>query len=221
MTPLRALVAIVFVALAAPTAAQGATLTVDPVKACYREQEPVFLMAQGFTPNGMVDFTRDGNLIERLQADAVGTIQGNLSLPGLVMGQRTLTYVGTDVSNPALTAQVSLVTTSTDVRVSPETGPPNRLLTIRARGFFRGRTLYAHIRRTKRARGAPPRVRTVRLGRLKGACHRAQLRKRLFRRNTAPGTYRVQFDNFRRYKPRRAIEYDDLSVTIVSRASAR
>jgi hypothetical protein len=220
MTPLRALVAIVLVALAAPAAAQGATLTVDPVKSCYRESDRVFLLAEGFTPSGFVDFSRDGNVIQRLQADAVGRIQGNLSLPGLIMGQRTLTYVGTDVSNPAVSAQVSLVTTATDVRVSPESGPPNRVLTIRARGFFRSRTLFAHIRRTSRRRGAPARVRTVRLGRLKGACHRAQLRRRLFRRNTAPGTYRVQFDNFRRYKRNRQVKYDDLSVTI-TRASAR
>jgi hypothetical protein len=220
MTPLRALVAIVFVALAAPAAAQGATLTVDPVKACYREQERVFLTAEGYTPNGSVDFTRDGNLVERLQADSVGRIQANLRLPGLVMGQRTLTYVATDVSNPALTAQVSLLTTSTDVRVAPETGPPDRLLTIRARGFFRGRMLFAHIRRVNRRRGGPVRVRTVRLGRVNGACSKVRARKRLFRRSTAPGRYRVQFDTFRRYKPRRAIQYDELHVTI-SRASAR
>jgi hypothetical protein len=222
MRALRAPVAIVVLALAAPAAAQAATLAVDPVKPCYREQGRVFLTADGYTPNGFVDFSRDGNVIERLQADAMGRIQGNLRLPGLIMGQRTLTYVGTDVSNPAITAQVSLVTTATDVRVSPENGAPNRLLTIRARGFFRGRTLYAHIRRRgKPPRGRPVRVRTVRLGRLTGSCHRAQLRKRLFTRNTAAGTYRVQFDNFRTYKPRRAVQYDRLSVTIVSRASAR
>jgi hypothetical protein len=220
MKRLRTAVAIASVVLAAPAAAEAATLTVDPLKSCYREQERVFLVAEGFTPNGFVDFTRDGNLVRRLQADGVGRIQANLMLPGLIMGQRTLTYVGTDVSNPGITAQVSLVTTSTDVRVSPETGAPNRLLTIRGRGFFRGRTLFAHIRRVNRRRGAPVRVRTVRVGAVDGACSAVRARRRLFRRDTASGRYRVQFDTFRRYKPRRKIEYDELFVTI-TRASGR
>lgn len=212
MASLRAAVAVVSVALAAPGAASAATLTVEPKRSCYRETQRVFLRAQGYTPNGMVLFTRDGNRIgDPLQADGSGQIQGNLTLPGLLRGQRPLTYVATDQTNPAVSAQVTLTTTATDVLVGPKTGPPNRRLRIRARGFKGGRTLWAHVRRARR--GAT-RTRTVRIGRVRGPCWKVRARKRLFRRSTAPGRYRVQFDTFRRYKPRRKVEYDELIVTI-------
>lgn len=214
MRPLRAAVAIVSVVLAAPAAASAAKLTVDPVSSCYRERELVQLMAEGYTPNGMVDFTRGGELIASLQANAAGQIAGDLKLPGLIMGQRPLTYVATDQTDPARTAQVTLTTTATDVRVSPDNGPPNRRLRIRARGFEGGRTLWAHVRRAKRRSGGRVHTRTVRIGRVNGPCWKVRARRRLFRRGTAAGRYRVQFDTFRRYKPRRRIEYDDLSVTI-------
>jgi hypothetical protein len=220
MRQIRAAVAIASVALAAPATASAATLTVDPVRPCYLEQDRVFLLAEGYTPSGWVDFTRDGNLVDSVQTDAVGTFQGNLRLPGLIMGQRPLNYVATDQADPARTAQVSLLTTAVDVRVSPRNGPPNRLLRIRARGFRGGSTLWAHVRRVKRRGGGPVRTRTVRIGRLRGPCWTANVRKRLFRRGTAAGRYRVQFDTFRRYKPNRQIEYDELFVTI-TRASGR
>jgi hypothetical protein len=221
MRPLRTAVAIVSVALAAPATASAATLAVDPVRSCYLEQQRVFLIAKGYTPNGWVDFTREGKLVAPLQASPAGEIHADLKLPGLIMGQSTLTYVATDRADPARTAQVSLPTTATDVRVEPETGAPHRRLTIRARGFKGGRTLWAHVRRTGRRGGAPVRTRAVRIGRVKGPCWTVRAKKRLFRRGTASGRYRVQFDTFRRYKPRRAVEYDELFVTIVSRASGR
>lgn len=212
MTPLRAAVAFVSLSLAAPGVAAAATIKPDPERSCYRETEQVFLLAEGYTPNGFVAFTRDGNPVgDPLRADAQGTIQANLTLPGLLRGERVLTYVGTDQANPALTAQVSLRTTATDVRVAPRTGRPNRRLRIRARGFKGGRTLWAHIRRAKR--GAAH-ARTVRIGRVRGRCWKVRATKRLFRRSTAPGRYRVQFDTFRRYKPRRKVQYDELFVTI-------
>jgi hypothetical protein len=223
MLALRVAAAIVSIALAGPSAAAAATLSVDPVSPCYREQQRVFILAQGFTPNGEVDFTRGDDFSRRLRADASGTIQGNLRLPGVLMGRRNLTYLATDVTDPGITAQVSLLTTATDVRVTPRNGAPNRRLTINARGFQGGRTLWAHVRRVKKDRrgGRPVRVRTVKLGRVKGPCWTVRARKRLFMRTTAPGQYRVQFDTFRRYKPIRRIEYDELWVTILNRASGR
>jgi hypothetical protein len=220
MGPLRAAAAIVSVALAAPAAASAATITVDPVRPCYLEQDQVLLFAEGYTPNGMVDFTRDGDRVASLQANPAGQIQATLRLPGLIMRQRPLTYVGTDRTDPTLTAQVTLLTTALDVRVSPPNGPPNRLLRIRARGFRGGEMLWAHVRRVKRRGGGPVRARNVRVGRVRGPCWTVNVRKRLFRRGTAPGSYRVQFDAFRRYKPNRKIEYDELWVRI-NRASGR
>jgi hypothetical protein len=223
MRPLVAAVAIAIAAFAAPAAASAATLTVEPAKPCYREGDTVFLTAEGYTPNGFVDFTRDGELVERLQADASGAITGNLTLPGLVTGQRGLTYVAQDVSDPARRAEVTLLTTATDVRVTPESGAPNRRLTVRGRGFFgSNRVVWAHvIRRGEGEDASARRVRTVRIGRVKGACRMIRARKRLFKRNPAPGNYRVQFDLFREYKPRRVVQYDNLFVRILSPASGR
>jgi hypothetical protein len=215
MRPLLAATALAAAALAAPAAASAASLEVDPVKSCYREQQTVFLMAKGYTPNGFVDFTRDGNVIERLQADGSGAISGNLTLPGLLSGRRRLTYVATDAADPSLTAQVTLLTTATDVRVRPMSGAANRLLKISGRGFFGGRTLWAHVVRLGRGAHAAA-VRTLRIGHVRGACRKAEARRRLFPGGASPGRYRIQFDTFRRYKANRKVEYDDLIVTISS-----
>jgi hypothetical protein len=213
MRALAAAAAAATLALAAPVAASAATITVDPVKRCYREQETVLLVAQGYTPSGFVDFTRDGDRIARIQADASGAVQANLTLPGLLSGQRQLTYVGTDASDPSIAAQVTLLTTATDVTVRPVGGAPHRLLTIRGRGFFGGRTVWAHVVRLGRGARASA-ARTVRVGRVQGACKKLNAQRRLFRPGVAPGRYRVQFDTFRRYRPNRPIEYDRLIVTI-------
>jgi hypothetical protein len=213
MRGLAAAAATATLALAAPIAASAATLTADPADPCYREQQTVHLVAQGYTPNGFVDFTRAGESIARIQADASGAIFADLTLRGLLSGQRLLTYVGTDVTDPSITAQVSLLTTATDVTVEPDDGAPHRLLTIRGRGFFGGRTVWAHVVRLGRGARASA-SRTVRIGRVRGACKKVKAKRRLFRPGVAPGRYRVQFDTFRRFRPNRRIEYDRLIVTI-------
>jgi hypothetical protein len=201
--------------LAVPTASAQATLTVDPVAPCYREQSSVRLPGGGFTPNAPVVFTRDGTAIgDPIVADPSGAVFARLILPGLVSGQRLLTYVATDATNPALAAQVSLLVTATAVRLHPDGGPPNRLLRIRARGFFGGETLYAHVVRIARRAG---RARNMRIGRVRGACKRVDTRKRLFFRRTPPGRYRIQFDTFRRYRAKRTVEAEFI-VTVFERA---
>jgi hypothetical protein len=213
-----AALAIAAVALALPTtAAAEATLGVDPVAACYREQSRVNLTGTGFTPNGAVVFTRDGTPVgDPVLADPGGQLTPSLILPGLVSGQRRLTYVATDQTDSSLAAQVSLLVTATDVTLTPAGGPPNRLLTIRARGFFGGRTLYAHVVRTGKK---PGRTRTLRIGTVKGDCRTATARRRLFSKHTKPGHYRVQFDTYRHYRGRRSVE-TDFTVTVFRRAGA-
>lgn len=204
--------------LAVPaSAAAQASLAVDPVKPCYREREAVYLRGAGFTPNAPVTFTRDGKVIvpeQPIDANPSGQFFPQLDLPSLVSGQRPLTYVATDSS--AVSAQVRLLVTATDVDLRPEGGAPHRLLTVRARGFFHGTTLYAHV---VRAGPRPGRPRNMRIGAVRGACKRVEARKRLFSRGTAPGKYRVQFDTFRRYEPRRKIE-TDFNVTVYRTAGA-
>jgi hypothetical protein len=207
-------------ALAAPSgAAAQATLTVDETAPCYREQSTVHLLGGGFTQNGPVVFTRDGTPIgDPITADPAGQLFPQLILPGLVAGQKRLTYVATDQTNSALTAQVTLLVTATDVGLRPQGGAPNRLLRIKARGFFEGSTLYAHIVRTGRR---PGRARNMRIGRVKGSCKQVEARKRLFSKGTDPGKYRVQFDTFRRFKSNRAIESEFIVTVFRSAGTAR
>ena len=197
--------------------AAQASLSVDEAGPCYREQSAVHLLGDGFTQNGQVVFTRDGNPIgDPIRASAAGELFPRLILPGLVRGQQRLTYVATDQTDPALTAQVSLLVTATDVRLRPEGGAPHRLLTITARGFFGGSTLYAHVVRTGRH---PGKARNLRIGRIRGSCKQVEARKRLFSKGTAPGKYRVQFDTFRRYESKREVETQFI-VTVFRTAGA-
>jgi len=210
----------VAVTLAVPASAGAqASLTVEPAAPCYREREGVYLRGAGFTPNAVVNFSRDGMAIipeQPIRADPSGAFFPQLDLPGLLSGQRPLTYVATDSTTPAISARVTLLVTATDVDLKPEGGPPHRLLTVRARGFFRGSTLYAHL---VRAGPRPGRARNLRIGRVRGACKRVKARTRLFRRDTAPGRYRVQFDTFRTYRANRRIE-TDFKVTVYRTAGA-
>jgi hypothetical protein len=200
-TTVIGLAALVF---GAPAGASAATIAPDPAKPCYREGETLFLNGTGYTPNTVVSFTRDGTPVPTTSpvvSDASGNFSSTLRLPSLTSGQLRLTYVGTDTVNAANVAQVQLLVSAVDVTLSPEDGAPNRLLTLTGRGFTTGRTLWAHIKR-KGGRKA----RTMRLGRLKGACRTIRVKRRLFPPSPAFGEYRVQFDTFRRYRPSRAVK---------------
>jgi hypothetical protein len=208
------------VVLTAPAGAVAqATLTVDEVAPCYREQSTLHLVGGGFTQNGPVVFTRDGSPIgDPIVATAAGELFPQLILPGLISDQKRLTYVATDQANPALSAQVSLLVTATDVSLRPEGGASHRLLTINARGFFEGSTLYAHVVRSGRR---PGKARNLRIGRIKGSCKKVEARRRLFSKGTAPGKYRVQFDTFRRFKSKRAIETEFIVTVYPTAGTAR
>jgi hypothetical protein len=181
--------------LAAPASASAATFGVSPSKACYRDQESLAISGSGYTPGGVVNLTSNGSLIPSnppIRAGSTGAFGATLTV-GLSSGEKVKTYAATDQSNPELTAAQALRVTAVAVRVSPKNGRPGRWLHIRARGFTTGKRLYAHIRRGKHYR------RNVRIGRLKGACHRLNVRKRLFSSHTPEGTYKVQFDGRRHY----------------------
>lgn len=164
-------------------------------------------------------FTRDGTAIgDAITADPSGQLFPQLILPELVRGQKRLTYVATDQTNGSLSAQVTLLVTATDVGLRPTGGAPNRLLRIKARGFFEGKTLYAHIVRAGRR---PGRARNLRIGRVRGKCKQVEARKRLFYKGTDPGKYRVQFDTFRRFKSTRTIESEFVVTVYRTAGTAR
>jgi hypothetical protein len=215
---IAASLALAVTGLTAPATAVGAaTLIVDPAKPCYRELTTVHLIADGFTPGGPVTISRDGRpLSDPITADSAGVIEPTLTLPGFVRGQQLRTYVASDGSNPAVTAQVSVLVTATFVDLQPQSGPPSRPLRISARGFFGGSTLFAHVVRRGRHAGRPH---NMRVGRVRGDCMKVHARKRLFERGTEAGRYLVQFDTFRRYKPGRKVE-SEFIVTVSPKAGS-
>jgi hypothetical protein len=199
-------------ALGVPSVAQAATLTAEPSLPCYREMESVFLPGAGFTPNAQVNFSRDGAALQAdppIVADAAGGVSATLTLPGLLSGERTLSYLATDGSNPANTAQLDLLVTATKVSLSPRQGEPERVLKMRARGFFGGgKNLWAHV-----VRGGRRKARNLKIGRIKGACKTVKARRRVFSASAPSGAYRVQFDAFKRYRKNREVK-DVYNVTI-------
>jgi hypothetical protein len=186
-----------FAAFALPATASAASLAVEPNKPCYGSGERVSLLGAGFTPNLMsgINVTKDGEPLGRLSTDAGGAFNGTLRL-GQRNGRRTSTYTATDTSNPTLTASTQITVSEVDVRLRPRSGAPGRRIRIGAVGFTLGEKLWAHV-----VRGNS--VRNLRIGGLKGACHKLRARRRLLRPGAALGTYIVQFDAFRRYRARR------------------
>jgi hypothetical protein len=199
-------VAASLVVLAVPATASAASFTVSPEKRCYSSGETVNLNGTGFTPNGGVTITREGTLVGPLTVFPTGEFAGALKL-AQNSGKRTKTYTATDDSNPTLTASAQITVSSVRVSLAPSTGPPGRLMSIRAHGFTTGKTLWAHV-----IRGTSKR--NLKIGALSGACGRIKTSRRLLPRNAAVGVYTIQFDTFRRYKRKRPVR-DRYTITVV------
>lgn len=181
--------------LALPAAsAQAATLTLAPAKPCYRTGESVVMAGAGFTAGAGASVALDGQSIGSLTADAAGNFGSPLRF-GAFQGVRQHSLTATDAANPANVGSISFLAAAVTVRVRPSRGTPGRLLRVRSTGFTTGRRLWAHILR----RGFR---RDVRIGALRGPCHRGNTRRRIFNQDAATGTYTVQFDTNRRYSPR-------------------
>jgi len=175
--------------------AQAAVLTTD--RACYRDGEPVRLAGGPFTPSGAVDVALDGTpLPGRFAADTTGNLAVQLVAPAPGRAaERRFVVAASDRLRPASAGIAVRLVSRFGVSVQPGQGGPGIRRRITARGFTGGGTLYAHVARG-RAR------RTVRVGRLVGACGTMTARKRLLRRGSRRGTYRVQFDSRRGYSRR-------------------
>jgi hypothetical protein len=187
------------VALAAPSAASAASLTVSPQKRCYSSGEDVNLLGTGFSPLGNSTVTRDGTMVGSLPNTVDGAFNGVLTL-AQGRGKETRTYTAADDTDPTITASAQITVSAVRVSLTPANGPPGRLMTIAASGFSTGPTLWAHVKRGKSKR-------TLKIGSLKGACGGLKTRRRLLSRNAAVGVYTIQFDTFRRYKPKRPVRY--------------
>jgi hypothetical protein len=193
------------VALAVPSAASAADLAVSPLKRCYSSGETVNLDGTGFTPSGSTTITRDGTPLGALTADGNGAFTGRLTL-AQTTGRRTKTYTATDGTAPTLTASTQITVSAVRVDLTPKNGSPGRVMTVKARGFTTGKTLWAHVIRGKSKRN-------LKVGALKGACGDLKRRRRLLPRNAALGVHTIQFDTFKRYSASRPVR-DRYTVTI-------
>jgi hypothetical protein len=187
------------VALAAPATASAASLDVTPKKRCYSSGETLTLLGGGFTPLGSASITRDGTNLGSLTTQADGTFTGALTV-AQTRGKKTKTYTATDEATPTLTASLQITVSAVRVDLSPISGAPGRRMTIKASGFTTGKTLWAHVKKGKSKR-------TLKIGRLSGACGGLKTRKRLLPRNAAFGLHTVQFDTFRKYSSKQPVRY--------------
>lgn len=196
---------------AVSASAQAATLAIAPTKPCYRTGETVLLGGGAFTPLAGVNFALDGQFLGNLQADAAGNFGTTLTF-GMFRGVGRHSLTATDSANPANVGATSFVASGVTVRVRPASGTPGRRIRIRATGFTTGRRLWAHILR-------PGFRRNVRVGKLRGPCRRANVRKRIFNADARNGRYRVQFDTKRRYSRRTKVRVR-FTVTVNRRSGA-
>lgn len=182
-------------ALTVPASASAAALGVTNPKPCFGAGDIVGLGGSGFTPGATISFGRDnapipGNVV----ASAAGGFLAPALVPQLPVKKRGSIYGASDGVNAAVAPPIAISRLA--VRLRPARGRPSRPRRVIARGFTaRGRKLYVHRVRKGRSKN-----RTV--GRLKGDCKTIN-RKRRFFKGTRPGTYRVQFDVFRRYNANR------------------
>jgi hypothetical protein len=181
-------------ALAAAAPAEAATLTLVGSKSCYRAGDTLTMNGSGFTPGGQASITADGKDLGAVPTDAAGNFSVPLNIFNL-RGIRTRTVIATDAVNPANVAQAQFLGSALAVSIRPRTGTAGRKLRIKASGFTTGKRLYAHVLRRKFRRN-------VAIGKLKGPCRTASVRKRVLPAGLAPGKYTVQFDTKRRFSKR-------------------
>jgi hypothetical protein len=186
------------VALAAPSAASAqATLSASPQKPCFGSGDRVTFHGAGFTPGGIVDFTRDSEPVTAnppITALSDGTVNAGLTVFNR-NGVERRTYAATDRTNPTITASAPVTVSELDVNMRPRSGAPSQPREISAVGFTGGSTLWAHI-------VFKGQVRNLKIGALKGACRKLTETKRLFGANPPFGRHLIHFDTSRRFKRR-------------------
>ena len=199
-------------ALVAAPAAAAPLVGVRPVKQCYRSGEKPAFAGLGFTPSRGVNVLVDGVAIGSVPTNTAGVFAGTLTL-GLASGEKVKTYSAVDQAVPALSGAVQLRVSALAVKVRPRNGTPGQKVRLRARGFTTGKRLWAHLRGHI--------DRDIRVGRLKGRCHKLRKRRRIIPAGAPNGTYSVQFDTRRRYRrDRKVMARFTVSVYPFARAGA-
>lgn len=182
--------------LAAPAAANAATLALVNPKPCFGAGDTVALGGSGWQPGADISFTRDNTPLQSdVVANAAGRFLTNTVVPAIRAKRTSAFYSATDDVSGVAAAPVRLSRLGVSIR--PKRANPTDPRRISARGFtFRNRqALYSH--RVRNGRSVNERI-----GRLRGQCKTASTRKPILQ-GARPGTYRLQFDAFRSYSASR------------------
>jgi hypothetical protein len=172
--------------------AQAATLSINPVQACYISGETAIATGAGFTPSGQVTATFAGNS-GVFNVDAAGNSEPlKLTFPG-AKGIETETLAETDTANPALTASLQMLVTNRHVDVNPTHAAAGKKLRIKGYGLTGGPKVYMHIRGPHHYRS------DTKIAKAKGPCGTFKTRRKIVSSGAAPGAYKVRFDHKKTY----------------------
>jgi hypothetical protein len=190
----RVIAAVVAAGLLVAAAPAGAA-TIRADHRCYTEGDPIRITGSGFTPRTPVAFRFDGNPFGAPMADADGRIRARSEVPRVKTRFRTVKITASDGQDTSRRAETTVTVTKLLVTISPISGPPDRTVTFRARGFPRARSLYVHYVNPRRKV-----VKTVRLGRTARPCGTTEARAQLipFAKPSA-GTWSLRFDTRQDY----------------------
>jgi len=172
-------------------AAEAATLTVTPAKACYVSGEEAVVDGAGFTPNGDVNATFAG-LSTTVFADPAGAIGLQLQFPG-VKGVKTLAVTATDATDTALTATLNLTATLLHVDVNPANAKAGKKLRIKGYGLSGGKKVYMHVRGPHHYKS------DTKIARTKAPCGTFKTHRKIVPAGAAAGKYKVLFDAKRKF----------------------
>ena len=194
MTRLRTLPILIGLALAAPAAAQGATL--DANRSCYSNSNLARLSGSGFAPDSQITFSVNGrDLRQTVMSDAAGDVLVTYD-PARTRIERKLVIRATDSGGESARTTIH-VSPVRRVTADPDSSPNVRtweaVLTLF--GFGDGNAFIHYV--------DPDGVhrKTVALGELRGPCGRLKTGERRVMPFDNPefGVWRLQFDTRRQY----------------------
>lgn len=173
------------------TARAAATLSINPVQACYMSDGTADVTGAGYTPNGTVSAAFAGQT-EAFTADPAGNVGLRLTFP-VVKGIKNDAVSATDTTDPTLTATIPLLITRRHVDVNPTHAAAGKKLRIKGYGLTGGPKVYMHIRGPHHYRS------DAKVAKAKGPCGTFKTRRKIVSSGAAPGAYKVRFDHKKKY----------------------
>lgn len=210
----RALLVALVAALGLPSGAQAAKLD-QPLKPCYvsagTEQEPIRVVASGFTPRALVDIVVDGVpfAAQEVRADDSGMVNGQVLAPAQPEGERPFAMTVSERDRPENTVIAASRVTVLAIATRPARARPSRRVTFSGRGFTGAGPVWAHY-----VFGSVQR-RAVRLAVPSGPCGTFRVRRRQMPiRRPRTGTWTLQVDQQRAYAQTPSTNVFRINITV-------